>query len=838
MRNKTIILFFLFLIFNISSLNANEQFNFDVTEIEIAENGNIIKGLKRGTITSNDGLSIESDNFEYNKALNLFFGFGNVIAKNNKGVIINSNYFEYNKNLDLIIAKDKVVIKDNIKDVKIFSEKVIFRKNKQIIFSEGTTKANALSEYDFVSKDVTYDQKKNIIRSENPSTVLDKNNRLIELSSFEYSIGSAKIKGKNINIIDDTQKKFTDKFFFNEGIVNLKSKEFLGSNTKMYIAKDVFDNSKNDPRLYGASSEGDGNKTIINKGVFTSCQKKEGCTPWSIKAKKITHDKSKKEMVYDNAILKIYDVPVAYFPKFFHPDPTVKRQSGFLKPQLNNSNTLGTSFYLPYFKVLGDNKDITFKPTFYDDNKTSIQNEYRHITKFSYFETDVGLVNGYKSTSNDKKKSIGHLFAKFKHNFNLSNFSTSNLQINLEKVTNDTYLKVFDNDLSNVNLKPTEKNRTRNEIKYTLSNNDFNFTSGVSVYESLNQPNSDRYQYILPYYSLSKSLNANEINGNISLSSSGTNKLSNTNNLSSRVINDINYSSFDWISKLGLVNNFNAYFKNINRTAKNDSVYTNSLQIDGKGLLELKSSLPLRRTNVSSIDILTPKISFRTSESSMINSSGTSRLVTADNIFNINRLGLSDTLESGNSLTLGLNYKKSKINDVDKYFRIKLAKSYRDKFENNIPTSSTLDKKSSNLFGKLENNFNKNFNLTYNFSVNDNLKRFEYNSIGTNFSFKNLSTSFSFLEKNGVIGSENTLANSTTLNFNDMNFLTFKTRRNRRINLTEYYDLVYEYKNDCLTAGIKYKKSYYADRELKPSEDLFFTVTIIPLSTFEQKVDQ
>ena len=76
MRNKTIILFFLFLIFNISSLNANEQFNFDVTEIEIAENGNIIKGLKRGTITSNDGLSIESDNFEYNKALNLFLDLG------------------------------------------------------------------------------------------------------------------------------------------------------------------------------------------------------------------------------------------------------------------------------------------------------------------------------------------------------------------------------------------------------------------------------------------------------------------------------------------------------------------------------------------------------------------------------------------------------------------------------------------------------------------------------------------------------------------------------------------------------------------------------------------
>ena len=64
-------------------------------------------------------------------------------------------------------------------------------------------------------------------------------------------------------------------------------------------------------------------------------------------------------------------------------------------------------------------------------------------------------------------------------------------------------------------------------------------------------------------------------------------------------------------------------------------------------------------------------------------------------------------------------------------------------------------------------------------------------------------------------------------------FLNLKLDRNRKINLTEYYDLVYEYKNDCLTAGIKYKKSYYQDRDLKPNEDLFFTITLFPLTTYE-----
>ena len=55
------------------------------------------------------------------------------------------------------------------------------------------------------------------------------------------------------------------------------------------------------------------------------------------------------------------------------------------------------------------------------------------------------------------------------------------------------------------------------------------------------------------------------------------------------------------------------------------------------------------------------------------------------------------------------------------------------------------------------------------------------------------------------MGDTNFLENKTTLNLKDKNLLTFQTRRNREINLTEYYDLVYEYKNDCMVAGFKYK---------------------------------
>ena len=79
------------------------------------------------------------------------------------------------------------------------------------------------------------------------------------------------------------------------------------------------------------------------------------------------------------------------------------------------------------------------------------------------------------------------------------------------------------------------------------------------------------------------------------------------------------------------------------------------------------------------------------------------------------------------------------------------------------------------------------------------------------------------------MGNQNTIENTTSYKINNNNYFTFNTRRNRQTSLTEYYDLVYEYKNDCLTAGIKYNKTYYSSRDIKPNEDLMFTNTLFPL---------
>ena len=142
----------------------------------------------------------------------------------------------------------------------------------------------------------------------------------------------------------------------------------------------------------------------------------------------------KNKIIYKNAFLNIYDLPVLYFPKFFHPDPTVNRQSGILKPELNNSDVLGGSITLPYFKVISESKDLTLTPIIFDGKTFSLQNEYRQSNKNSNFIADFGYVKNYKSSSSSEKKNLSHLFIDYDLDLNLNNYNSSDLTMHWKKL--------------------------------------------------------------------------------------------------------------------------------------------------------------------------------------------------------------------------------------------------------------------------------------------------------------------------------------------------------------------------------------------------------------------
>ena len=204
-------------------------------------------------------------------------------------------------------------------------------------------------------------------------------------------------------------------------------------------------------------------------------------------------------------------------------------------------------------------------------------------------------------------------------------------------------------------------------------------------------------------------------------------------------------------------------------------------------------------------------------------------MIDYNNIYSINRIASNETLEGKNSITLGNEFKILDKLSNKELFSFNLASSFRDEENEDLPIKSSVGKKTSNIVGQLNLNPDDNFCLNYDFLADNNFGKFNYHKINTFFKVNNFVTSFEFLEETNDVGDESFVSNETLYEINSNKFLKFRTRKNKKTDLTEYYNLIYQYKMDCLTAGIEYKKDYYEDGDIKPKESLFFSITLMPI---------
>ena len=173
MKNKLkiFILFFFYFFLLCKSVNSNEPFEFNVTEIKILENGNQIYGYKGGTATSKDGSIIAAENFFFNKLTNILEVTGNVKYSNisndiiitsdkaiylkndekiytvgnskavNENNTITASNLEYDKIKNIFKAKKNAIAKDFEKETTIYADEITYLKNDEKVYTVGKTKA-------------------------------------------------------------------------------------------------------------------------------------------------------------------------------------------------------------------------------------------------------------------------------------------------------------------------------------------------------------------------------------------------------------------------------------------------------------------------------------------------------------------------------------------------------------------------------------------------------------------------------------------------------------------------------------------------------------------------
>ena len=353
----------------------------------------------------------------------------------------------------------------------------------------------------------------------------------------------------------------------------------------------------------------------------------------------------------------------------------------------------------------------------------------------------------------------------------------------------------------------------------------------VEAYEKLTvDRSSDKYEYIFPSYKFSKRLPSN-FNGNYEIISSGNIKNYDTNIYEKVLINDLKFTSNPKITSFGFINKFNILLKNITSDVENSLNYKNKFSSENYGSVLYDMAYPMKKEGKFFESFLTAKGSLMYSPNSNKNLKTLDRKIDMNNIFTQNRLSLDDAVEGGRSLTLGGEYGLKRKDSGNDIIKAGLARVLRDKEEINLPTKSTLNNKGSDFIGSIVFEPNKNFKLDYNFSMDSDFNSSNFSLLKTDISVNKFVTSFEFLQEDDEIGNESYLSNETSYNFNDAYSIKYRTRRNKKTDFTEFYNLIYEYKNDCLTASIQYNKDYYSDNELKPTEEIFFSISIVPLTT-------
>ena len=184
-------------------------------------------------------------------------------------------------------------------------------------------------------------------------------------------------------------------------------------------------------------------------------------------------------------------------------------------------------------------------------------------------------------------------------------------------------------------------------------------------------------------------------------------------------------------------------------------------------------------------------------------------------------------IEGGESVTLGGEYKVINQSGTE-IVNLSAGQVFRINENTDLPLNSSIGQKRSDIIGTLKLSPNDFLNIKYSFSYDNDLNNSTFNYTETDLTFSKFSTSFKYYEASDAVYQKSYISNTSKLNLNDGNSIQFATNKNLDTNLTEYYDLIYEYKNDCLTASIEYKKRYYNDVDLSPDENIFFTIKLLP----------
>ena len=748
--------------------------------------------------------------------------------------------------LILIFNSENIFASDDIYEIE--ADKIEYNDNDKIIFANG----NAIARNQFnkkVSSDkIIYYKNKNIIKTFKNSKYEDGEN-ILYAEEFFYDLNLKKIEATNsVILIDKDKNKFNFDFFqFFEN-----DQRGTGLNLKTYLI--------DDSHIRAKKSEIDNKNGItqLTDSKFTTCTEltndnKKYCPTWSLDSKKVTHYKKEKIIVHKNAVFKIKNIPIMYTPYFSHPDPSVKRKSGFLPPSIKTISNIGRTFRAPYFWVISDDKDLTITPIYYFDEKNTFLTTYRQDFKNGFLQIENGYSEGYRRLNKNGRTggSRNYTFLDYKELKEDYMLGESFIDAKIQRISQTNFVRankinteLFDEDIRDL----------ENTIKFSTYGDQKRLEVRAGIFENLDESEDTKYTYFLPdgLYSFNQNYK-NFSNFNFNSYFQGR-KFSN-NQKQLRIRNLFNLDTRKLVAKkIGTGTNFklNIYNKNIYNSGVQNS--KNNENIDNYFTLGIDSTLPLANIKKNTYQTIIPRVFAKYSSGKQLDALSNDKVLNFSDIYSMNRTNDMDLPETGFSIGHGVEYSISKNRKRKDYlnFNTGIGQVVSLARQDKMPTKSSLDNKSSdfagfvkfNIFGnktkfdteeikkiKFLSLFSQNrANFDYKFNLSNDFNKFNRNNFSFNSIYNGFYSSIIFNEENEHIGDARSINLDLRKLVRDNYYLKFSTQKNLKNSSTQFNNFSLNFENDCISSALTYSREFYTSGEISSSKSLIFSVIIKPFS--------
>jgi len=739
-------------------------------------------------------------------------------------------------------------IKAQQKDIYNFSaDKLIYSQDNNIIEATGNVSAKNQEGMQIFADKIIYNKANQLLRTFGNSKFIDSKNNTLTADNFEYDLEKKIISAKDkVEFLDNKKNKYR----FTKIITDDKFNEIIGYNLDSDLNKEKFKSKDKfnefiEPRLSGKEATIKDNITIINDGKFSSCKRSnetDGCSYWNINASQVTHDKEAKEIIYKNATLDLNNITVLYTPYFSHPDPTVKREAGFLSPSIASlGSDIGVTLKTPFFYPFSESSDMTISPVYYFRQNPLFLGEYREKFKNGDLSLEGGFTEGYKNiTSTQTEGSRHHLYGNLRLNFKDKILDESILNAKIQNVSNSTYLRVNKINSTNDGFKRLLINdadtQLTNEVYFNSFSKNEQLSLKVAAYQNISiDKKSDQYQYLFPEVAYSKYGFLG--NQNLSFNTILKNQNINTNQSKSTFINNLDFQTREnYNNDLGISYKFLTKINNINYYSDYESPKQN-LNNEINPILGFDTSLPFGKISNESEQYLIPRIFTRYAPGKMPNSTSNGTVLTTENIFSMNRMNNDELIEKNLSFNLGFdwlwqekfipNKENEKVQQISKA-GLSIGQVIKFNKDADMPTSSSLQNRTSDIVTRANYTIPKNFDITLKNTIDNQLNSIYYSDLNVKKFFNNAEANFNYYEKNHYIGSERYAKANLISNLTDTTKLKIETDRNLKTDMTNSHKLSLENENECIRYGLYFQKNYYSDKDVKPTTTVMFGITLLP----------